>query len=494
MTRIKDLREYLHALDELGDLKVIKREVSADLEAAAITRLAYERGLPAPLFDRVTGAAPGFRLFGAPAGLSSVQGKPWARVALSLGLPLDLTPEQLVEKLIATCGATPVPPVAVSREAAPCKQNVLLGDEASLDRFPVPKVHQEDGGPYPGTWGVIIARTPDGRWTNWSIARIMMIDGKHMTGMVVPPQHIGQVWQEWADIGNPVPFALVQGGHPAISCVGGMPFPDAEVDESGFIGALLGEPLEVVTCETSDLQVPASAEIVIEGHLSVGRDAIEGPFGEMHGYMSADTSAQPIYSIEAITYRDDPIWPIVPEGRPVDECHTISMPGLSAAALKELRSAGLPVTMVWLPTYAANHWLVITVPQNWRERLPGIDSAEFTRRIDEILRSTRAGQMMPRAFVLDDDIDPFNDQELIWALATRVHPVKRVKVSEGWATPLHTCFTPEEKVAGRGPLVIHDGLLPAPGEGRLAHSSFAGAYPGDLQKRVLEANDWGLSQ
>jgi 4-hydroxy-3-polyprenylbenzoate decarboxylase len=117
---------------------------------------------------------------------------------------------------------------------------------------------------------VIVARTPDGRWTNWSIARIMPVDGKHMTGLVSPPQQRGLIWQEWARLGKPMPYALVQGGDPAIPFVGGIPLA-AGTDEAGYIGALYGEPVEVVKFEAVDLEVPASAEIVIEGHLSLGR-------------------------------------------------------------------------------------------------------------------------------------------------------------------------------------------------------------------------------
>ncbi|MGN5382127.1 UbiD family decarboxylase [Streptomyces lasalocidi] len=484
MTRLSDLREYLDALDALGDLRHIDREVSADLEAAAITRLSYERRSPAPLFENVAGAEPGFRLLGAPAGLSSLPDKPLARVALSVGLPADTTAAELVEHLARTRHATPVPPKRVSREEAPVKQNVLLGDAATLDRFPVPRVHQADGERYTNTWGIIVARTPDGRWTNWSIARIMMLDGRRMTGLVVPPQHIGLIWKEWAKIGKPMPYALVQGGAPAVPFVGGIPLPEG-MDEAGYIGALHGEPLPVVRCETNDLDVPAGAEIVIEGHLSVGRDALEGPFGEFAGYASDETSMQPVYSIEAVTYRDDPIWPLVAEGRPMDEYHTVTGVGEAAEMLADLRAVGLPVSTVWLPLRAAAHWSVVTVPADWRDRLPDTDADAFVHRIGEVLAASRAGRVTSNVFVLDDDIDPADDDDLLWALATRVHPVRRAEAWDGRIHPLLGCYTPEEKEARRGPVVVHNALQPAPGSGRLPHSSFAQAYPAEVRRKVL---------
>ena len=161
-------------------------------------------------------------------------------------------------------------------------------------------MHQDDGGRYVNTWGIIVASTPDRRWTNWSISRIMMIDGRHMTGLVLPQQHIGMIWAEWEKIGKPMPFAVVQGGDPGVPMIGGMPIP-ADVDEGTFLGTLYGEPVEVVKCETIDLDVPATAEVVIEGHLSITRDATEGPYAEFHGYALPETSPEPVYTIEAIT-------------------------------------------------------------------------------------------------------------------------------------------------------------------------------------------------
>ncbi len=241
MARIKDLREYLRALESLGDVEHIDRPVSADLEAAAITRRSTELQRPAPLFNNIEEAAPGFRMLGAAGALSSDRDHPLARVALSLGLAHDAAAPELVEHLVAAHGKTPIPPKLISADSAPCKQNILVGEDATLDRFPIPLVHQDDGGRYLNTWGVIVATTPDGRWTNWSISRIMTIDNRHMTGLFLPQQHIGMIWAEWVKIGKPMPFAVVQGGDPGVPMIGGMPIP-AEMDEGTFLGTLYGEP------------------------------------------------------------------------------------------------------------------------------------------------------------------------------------------------------------------------------------------------------------
>jgi 4-hydroxy-3-polyprenylbenzoate decarboxylase len=423
MTHHADLRSYIAALDAAGDIEHVTREVSWDLEAAAITRLSCERVEPAPLFENIAGAPPGFRLFGAPAALSSVPGQPYMRMALSLGLPADTGAAELVEHLVEVKKRPLVPPVRVDRELAPCKQNVLLGEDARLDRFPIPRIHQDDGGRYVNTWGIVVARTPDKRWTNWSIARVQLLDGKHLTGLFLPFQHLGMIWEEWARIGEPMSFAIVNGAAPAVPFAGGFALP-AEVDEAAYLGALLGKPLEVVRCESVDLDVHTHAEIVIEGHLSTSRDQEEGPFGEIHGYQFGDTSMQPGYTIEAVTYRDDPILPFVVPCRPVDETHTVFGPGNSAEALAVLREAGLPITTAWQPLNGASHSMVVTVPQDWRDKLPGVSEEEFVDRIGTTLRGHRIGPYSPMTYVFDDDIDPTSDADLMWAISTRVHPCR----------------------------------------------------------------------
>lgn len=486
MSHIVDLRSYLDALAAIGDLKTIDRPVSADLEAAAHTRRSYELRAPAPLFTNIVEDRIGMRMFGAPVGVSSRADMPLARLALSVGLPPETGAAELVDHLVRTRDAEPLPPRPVPRDTAPCKENVLLGQAASLGRFAIPRIHEKDGGLYLNTWGVIIAKTPDGAWTNWSITRIMMLDDRRMTGLVIPPQHLGLVWQAWAERGEPMPYALVQGAAPTIPFVAGIPLPRG-VDEAGYIGALQGAPVDVVPCETVDLQVPAHAEVVIEGHLSVGRDSMEGPFGEYAGYASTHTSLQPVFSVEAITYRTDPVWPIVAEGRPADEYHTVTGTGRAANVLHNLRKAGLPITTVWMPLPAAMHWTVVTVPDTWRSLLPGVDSTEFVRRIGEVMHNSGGpSAMMPVTFVLDDDIDPANEADVFWALSTRLHPRDKRQVWDSVVLPFQACFSDEERKNMRGPSVLHDGLLPAWGEGRLEHASFAQAYPAEVRRKVVE--------
>lgn len=485
MPDLPDLRAYVDALDELGDIRHVDAETDPYLEVGATIRLSYERRSPAPLFSRVAGnERSGSLVLGAPAALSSVPGKPYARVALSLGLGADASAMDILNHLAAATQRPPIAPVVV--DSGIVQQHVLLGERASLADFAKLTLHEGDGGPYVNTWGTIIARTPDGAFTSWSIARIMAIDDRHLTGLVAPGQHIHYVWSQWEAIGKPMPFALVQGGHPAIPFVSGMPLPNG-VEEVGYLGALLGRPVELVRAQTNDLLVPANAELVIEGHLSITRDAMEGPMGEYAGYQPKETSAQPIYTIDAITYRDDPIWPAVAEGEPIDEYHTVTGITGSADVLGALRAAGLPVTAVWAPPEMAMHAMVITVQTRWRDGLPGVTSEQLSRRIFDVIKTRRFSHHAPQFYVLDDDVDPSNFAELSWALATRVHPTGRQFTDVDTIVPLIASFTDEERHQGRAARVIHDALLPAIEQGDWRRSSFAHIYPEDVQRRVLAA-------
>lgn len=479
--RTKNLRDYLDALREIGELREIDREVDPNLEMAAIVRHGFEHRSPATLFTNVKGAQPGLRALGGMVGLSPTSERAGARYALSLGFPADTTWLEMVDELAKSHRARPIPPTRV--DTAPCKENILLGKDVDLDRFPIPTLHLDDGNPYTNSFGTIVVRTPDGKWTNWSISRIMKVDANRMTGLFAHPQHITQIWEEWKKIGKPMPFAICQGCEPALPMVSALPLSSYQ-NEADYLGGHFGEPIEVVRCETVDLEVPASAEIVLEGHVSLEREHEEGPFGEYPGYLGPATSMQPIYHVEAITYRNGAIWPFVPTGRPSDETHIFQGMGASAEALNILREANLPVTSVWQPFESALHWTLVTVPENWRNKVPGVSSEALTRRIGMRIWQAKFGLLCPKVFVLDDDIDPTDSADYIWAIATRNPTFGRRYESEGAIFPLLPCYTEEERKAHRGVRVAFDCLFPAGPRPR--HASFAGAYPVDVRERVLD--------
>ena len=180
MRRLRDLRAYIGALEKIGEIQRIDAEVSLDYEIGAIVRRSYDLMAPAPLFTNIAGVAPGFRVFGAPAGVSGQPGLYLSRVAVSLGLDPEAGGMQIVDALVRARGVEPLPPEVVS--TGPCKEVIAVGDDVDLRRLPAPLLHGHDGGRYINTYGMVVARTPDGSWTNWSIARVQLMDARRMPG------------------------------------------------------------------------------------------------------------------------------------------------------------------------------------------------------------------------------------------------------------------------------------------------------------------------
>jgi len=495
MGRIRSLREFIDELDAIGEVQQIDAEVDWRLEIGAIIRRSYDLRAPAPLFNNITDyEGSGFRVLGAPGALSGA-GHPLARIALALGLPATTPGGEIMEAIVEARDKPGVPPVAVSPTDAPCKQNVMRDGDIDLFTFPTPLIHGNDGGRYIQTYGMNIARTPDGAWTNWSINR-MMIAGKDRLACLIPaPQHLGVIRSKWSELGKPMPIALALGVEPGLPFVGSMPLPEG-MDESHYLGSLLGEPIEVVAAETVDLRVPATAEIVIEGHIAVDETVMEGPFNEYPGYNSHEASPKALFLVTAVTYRDDAILPVVAAGPPVEEDHTGIGTMFGAEILYQLRKAGLPVSSAWFTFESAAHWLVISVRQDWHDTLK-LSAGEFARRIGEVAFAGKAAFDVPKVLLVEDDIDITNLSEVVWAFATRAHPEHgEVHFADLPTQQLSVYLSPEEAHSYRSGKVIHCCLLGdrfTDGE-RPVKGSFQNGWPAEIQQRVLDRwTDYGYT-
>lgn len=480
---LTDLRQYIEALRNLDEIQEISAPVSLNLELGAIIRRCSETGSPAPLFNAFSDHPSGFRILGAPAATSAQRDLELVRVATSLELPPKSSGLDITEAIAASLDLPAIDPEIV--DSAPCFENVSTGDDVDLTRLPAPLLHEGDGGRYLNTFGCIVARTPDGSWTNWSIARIMLVDGKRMTGLVAPQQHIGIVSKAWADIGEPMPFALALGVEPSIPFICAMPLPE-HVSEGGRLGALMRRPIKTVRCRTVDLEAPASAEILIEGYLHLDEKAKEGPMGEYPGYVPIEAANGPVYQVSAISHRNDAILPVVAAGEPPEENHTVWGTGVSAQILHDLRAAGIPVTAAWIPLHAAIHWLVVTVPRDWRRR-SGVDTAQaFCQHIGETMFKTKAGVVVPKVIVLNDDIDPTNLKELVWAFATRCHPLAGHAVFDhDPVDPLVAYLRTAEKISATTGKIVYNCLPPDEwGEALPTRASFRHGYPAEIVHRV----------
>ena len=308
-----------------------------------------------------------------------------------------------------------------------------------------------------------------------------------MTGVIARYQHNGMVFKMWKERGEPMPFALVQGAEPAALFVGGMPLPDG-VDEAGYLGGLFGQPLELVRCKTVDLQVPANAEIIVEGHVSIDETALEGPMGEYHGYLRDEQYHFPVYHISAITHQNNPILPVTSAGKPIEEDHTITGVATSAMCLRRLRDEGLPVTTAWGVPEAAEHLLAVSVSDDWPQRTT-LTANDLARRIAQIAKAMHGGQRITRVMVCDDDIDLSDMRDLMWAWNSRCHPATgHFALGDQPANPIEPMYADRHLSfdGGRtpvGPIEVLNCLLPIEGDNLPRVADFAHNIPKPLQMR-----------
>lgn len=478
MKQLKDLREYLSVLESIDELQEIEVEVDWNLEIGAIIRRAYDLRAPAPFFSNIKDTEEGFRVLGGSAGLSAQKGLKLARIAISLGFSPETGAREILNTITDAIEKEGVPPKVV--ESGACNENIMTGDDIDLMRFPVPYIHHGDGGRYINTWGTVIVDTPDKSWTNWSINRIMLLDNKRMTGLVPPQQHLGIIHQIWKDRGEPTPFALALGAPPAVPFFSGMPLRE-NVSEVNVMGALYGEPVDVVKCNTVDLYVPANTEVVIEGTISNVEMEEEGPMGEFAGYMGEHNTPQPVYNVSAVTYRNNPILPVVYAGVPVEDTQTCCGTMYSAAILAELRKNNFPASSCFLLFESAVHWLVVSV-KNARRTVE--KNNELTHMAKEIIFNSKPGVDIPKVLLVDEDIDPSDSNQVMWAFSTRCHPQNDAHYYEHLRTlPLLHYLNAAEKKDMSSTKVIFNGLLP--GFDSTEISGFKYNVPTKLQEKVL---------
>ena len=298
-----DLRGWIKALHAAGEIREIDAEVDWNIEIGTVMRLAQGAGDgPALMFNNIKdyGAnARCRRVFGC--GLAS-----YRRVAMMLGAAPDTHPRDLV-KLGRNVLNGGIPPKIVS--TGPVKENIVTGDDIDLYELPSPWWNRLDGGRYLLTYGGCVTKDHDTGVMNVGIYRGMVASKNEIPILMWRAQHVGQHATSWERAGHSeMPIAVAIGWEPSLGFTGGAPVPKG-VCEYDVMGSIRGAPVELVNCETVDLQVPATAEIVIEGYLQLdpAKYAMEGPFAEFTGYLAGDKSPKPTIRVTAITHRHDPI-------------------------------------------------------------------------------------------------------------------------------------------------------------------------------------------
>jgi len=411
-----DLRAWLQNAKELGQLEEVE---GADLrfELGAITELNAKRGGPALLFSGFPGYPAGFRVLTG-AILNA------ATLGLTLGIPGKHDKLSIVDEVSELLRTTEEKAQSYPVEYVPdgpVMENRAVGDDVDLTIFPSPIFHEQDGGPFIGTGCTQINKDRDSDWVNVGTYRVQLLN-KNTVGNFISHMHHGSVIRRrYWERGEPSPIVITFGQHPLFLLIGSSDVPEG-IDELSWIGALAGQRVPVIRGPVTGLPIPANAEIAIEGFAYPDRQMTEGPFGEFTGYYAGEKKLQPCIDVKALYYRNDPILMGTPPGRPPHD-YTYYTSVMKSASIKEaLRKAGVPgVKNVWVSEASSSRgWIVTSIAQKY---------AGHAVQAATIAAFCQAGVEMSRySIVVDDDIDPTNPDDVIWAMTMRSDPAEDIDI------------------------------------------------------------------
>ncbi len=466
-----DLREYLDILEKAGELLRITEEVDWYLEAGAVARRAQDLRAPAPFFQRVKGYPESIRLLGNSFGPTKpvVHG----RVSLALGLHKDTPSEEIIREFARRL-EKPIKPVRVKEGR--CKENIVTGDAVDLTAFPAPHLHTMDGGRFFGSWHINIIKDPDSGWVNWGTYRHMLLDKNRLGFLAQRPQHGPSIYYDKYEArGKPMPMAVAMGCDPLLNMAAAAAIP-ANINEVDAAGGLRESAVELIRCETCDLEVPANAEIVLEGEVISERQP-EGPFSEFTGYCSQE-SLGPVFQVKCITFRDQPIMTFSCHAKPWDDGGVMSSISSSALLSHALTNAGLSFKSL----YSMPHVLAVIVST-------AIPYPGFVQVLASAIWGTRTGIGRPYIIVVGEDVDPTDPADVLWCLTTRLHPATGVHTyRETPANSLWPFLSREEKERRQGSKLLLNATFPAHWEAKDVPLpvDFQTGWPPEVRERVLK--------
>ncbi|MEW6673950.1 MAG: UbiD family decarboxylase [Thermodesulfobacteriota bacterium] len=425
-----DLREWLEQVEAIGELKRISG-AHWDREMGPLTQLMHEKfktRTPALLFDQIPDYPRGFRtLYGH---FSTPN-----RVALTLGLPLNRSRIDMVRAYQEKINSLkPVPPKFV--DDGPVLENVQTGDDVNVLQFPSPRHHERDSARYIGTACAVITRDPDREWYNLGTYRSTVYDEKTVGLQITGGKH-GRIHRDkYFSQGKPMQVAIMVGQDPLFYMLGASPVPE-NVSELDFAGGIRGKAVEVIRGRYTGFPIPATAEIVIEGETLPGDKKEEGPFGEWTGYYCSQAKMRPYVRVKSIMYRNDPILCCAPQHKPIDETVLLKSFTGSAAIWENLNKCDIPdVRGVWQHEAGMGvRFLVISI----RQRYHGHARQVLHVASSAIQAAAYNGKWV---VVVDEDIDPSDIDQVLWAMTTRVDAVEDIDIiKKAWSS-------------GRDPLVL----------------------------------------
>ncbi|MDO8785292.1 MAG: UbiD family decarboxylase, partial [Syntrophales bacterium] len=304
---------------------------------------------------------------------------------------------------------------------------------------------------------------------------------RHMGGLIIPTQDIGRIKAKYDRDKKPMPFASVIGPDPLSAIASSVAY-GVNADEADLAGAIRQKPVELVKCKTVDLEVPAHAEIILEGEVLHDVIVDEGPFGEYSGYRSTPRLPRSVYKVNCITHRNDPILVMSNMGVPPDDGQiTYACTGVRTAALRALQEQGIPVTGVYVPPEGVGHLVIVAVKKTYNN---------IATQIAQVVFGTSGSPMFAhQLIVVDDDVDPYNLAEVLHAVATKCHPINGVITYPAWGHPLAPYLSLHERTWGKGGKLVLDCTWPLDWDRENEvpmKSSFKTIYSQEIQDTVLK--------
>jgi UbiD family decarboxylase len=438
---IYDLRSFIERLEEEGELVRVRAKVDWKFEVGGIAYKAFGPPPgPALLFENIQDYTIPLFL----GGLQTIR-----RIAIALGLAPETDHVALIKEYAKRLLREPIKPVTL--KDGPCKENKYFDNDVDIFKFPIPWLNEKDGGRYIGTWNSVVTKDPDTGWTNVGTYR-MQAHEKNICGIHFAPfNHINLIYQKYVKMNRPMPIAVVIGMDPVAMLASASPFP-AGVNEWDIVGALKGRPLEIAKGETVDLEVPTFSEIVLEGEVPPFERREEGPFGEHTGYYGGGRKPAPIMRVRCITHRDNPIFRCTYLRRPVDEEHQATAINHEAHAFRLYKAYGFPgVVQVSFPA-GGDPWFsaIIAIKKTYISQ--GMEAAR-------LLLSDKTGRFVKLVIVVDEDINVFDLNQVLWALNIRFQASRDICIFRNESGSILDPSVPRE-FAGVTDKIIMDATWP----------------------------------
>lgn len=437
-----DLREYIKLCEENGELQRITTEVDWNLEISHIVKANEEKGGPALLFENIKGH--NSPVFAGAFGSSK-------RMAMVLGMPIELSMCDLAQRWMKTTLSEVIPPQEVPTGSV--MENIDEGDNVNLEKFPVLKIYPLDGGRFIGTTVFVILRDPETGEVNLGTYRMQMLDSKRCGVNALPGKRGERILRKYKKLGQKAPALAVIGCDPLLMLAGSLM--TSKASEMEIAGSIRGEAVKFIKSPVNGLPIPADAEIVLEGEIDPNESLPEGPFGEYTGYYSDGKELnKPFLQVQRVMHRNNPILWTSSLGRPVADIHMLLSFGRMATLWTDLENMKIPgIKSVYVPPESAGRfWAIVSVKTMYAGHANQVGTA--------VISTTTGSYGTKGVIVVDDDIKADDIDRVLWALSTRFEPLRGTQIiNRGRSTMIDPALNPnsDRMITSR---IIMDATIP----------------------------------